>query len=59
MKHIARITRLPAPAQFDDVVSGQLDLAETLVLLLLTAFFQDWLNFPTVLQNLRKYYSKT
>jgi hypothetical protein len=29
------------------------------VILLITAFFQDWINYRTVIQNLQKYYSKT
>ena len=59
MKHIGRISRLPARAQFDYGGTGDLDLSETLVILLITAFFQDWINYRTVIQNLQKYYSKT
>jgi len=53
MKHVRTITRGPAPAQ------GQVDPLETIIMLLLQVFFQDWDNFGTVIQNLRKYYSKT
>jgi hypothetical protein len=50
---------LPAPAQFGFGGPGNLDPAESLVILLLTAFFQDWVNYRTVIQNLQKYYAKT
>jgi hypothetical protein len=59
MKHVGRISRLPAPAQFGFGGPGNLDPAESLVILLLTAFFQDWVNYRTVIQNLQKYYAKT
>lgn len=52
MKHISPLTHRPAVAQ-------QVDLFETAILLLLQVFFSDWDNFPAVIQNLRKYYSKT
>lgn len=50
---------MPARAQFGYGGTGDLDLSETLVILLITAFFQDWINYRTVIQNLQKYYSKT
>jgi hypothetical protein len=59
MKHIGRISRMPARAQFDGGSTGDLEPAEQLVILLFAAFFQDWINLPTVVQNLQKYYSKT
>ena len=59
MKHIGRISRIPAPAQFGGGFSEGLDATEQAVILLLTAFFSDWINFGTVIQNLQKYYAKT
>ncbi|HOD52795.1 MAG TPA: hypothetical protein PLM14_14520 [Candidatus Hydrogenedentes bacterium] len=59
MKHIGRISRMPVRAAIGGNDMGDLDPAETIVILLLSAFFQDWLNFPTVIQNLQKFYSKT
>ncbi|MFO7975428.1 MAG: hypothetical protein R6V12_12430 [Candidatus Hydrogenedentota bacterium] len=59
MKHIGRISRMPARAQFGGDSTSELEPAEQVVILLLSAFFQDWINFPTVIQNLQKYYSKT
>jgi len=50
---------MPAPAQFGGGLSEGLDAVEQIVILLLTAFFSDWINFPTVIQNLQKYYAKT
>lgn len=59
MKHIGHISRMPARAQFGGDTTGELEPAEQIVILLLSAFFQDYINLPTVLQNLQKYYSKT
>jgi hypothetical protein len=50
---------MPARAQFGGDTTGELEPAEQIVILLLSAFFQDYINLPTVLQNLQKYYSKT
>jgi len=50
---------MPVRAAIGGNDMGDLDPAETIVILLLSAFFQDWLNFPTVIQNLQKFYSKT
>ena len=55
MKHINPISR----ASLLDGGTGNLSPAESLVILLLTVFFSSWDNFPTVIQNLRKFYSKT
>ena len=59
MKHIAPVSRIPARAQFGSDFAGRIEPAEQLVILLLTAFFSDWINFPTVIRNLQKYYAKT
>ena len=59
MKHIGRISKMPVSAQFSSGISQGLDAAEQIVILLFSAFFQDWINFPTVIQNLQKYYAKT
>jgi hypothetical protein len=53
MKHIAPISQRPVAAQ--DPISEAL---QGIVLLLFTALFSDWDNFPSVIQNLRKYYGK-
>lgn len=53
MRHIKTISRLPGHAQ------GRLDPLEQIVLIMLAAFFGDWLNFSQVYQNLQKYYRKT
>jgi len=39
--------------------SGQTTAIESIIILLLTVFFRTWDNFPTVVQNLSKYYAKT
>jgi hypothetical protein len=57
MKHIRTISATPAPAQ--NFLGGGLELAESLVILFLTAGFQGWDNFQPVIQNLQKFYSKT
>lgn len=54
MRHLRPITAAPLPA-----VEGRITPAEQLILLLLSVFFQDWDNFPQVIQNLQKFYSKT
>jgi hypothetical protein len=54
MHHIAPISRPPVLAQ-DGNTSG----LEQIVLLLVTVIFQDWDNFPGVIQNLQKFYAKT
>ncbi len=59
MKHIEPVSRMPARAQFGVDLAGRIEPAEQLVILLLTAFFSDWINFPTVIRNLQKYYAKT
>ena len=51
MAHIKTISRRPDLAQTDPI--------ESIILLLLSVFFPEWDNFPTVIQNLQKFYSKT
>lgn len=53
MAHLRNISRSPSPAQ-----QGT-SIVETAIIFLLTIFFQDWDNYPTVVQNLQKYFSKT
>lgn len=38
---------------------GNTSIGEQVILLVLTIFFSDWENYPTVIQNLQKYYQKT
>ena len=51
MTHCRPISRRPVP--------GQVSLVEQAIITLLTIFFNDWDNFPVVIQNLQKFYSKT
>jgi len=53
MKHIHAISRMAAPPR------AQVSLVETIILYLLAIFFNTWDNFPSVIQNLQKYYAKT
>ena len=53
MKHLRTITRVSIPAQ------GETTVLESVILLLLTVFFNSWDNFSAVLQNLSKFYEKT
>jgi len=53
MHHVKPMTRVPAPAQ------GVTTPLESVILLLITVVFQDWDNFPQVIQNLQKFYAKT
>jgi len=54
MTHLRLLTRKPEVAQ-----QGQVSPLESLILLLLPLFFGTWDNFPTVYQNLQKFYRKT
>jgi len=54
MTHLHLITRPPAPAQ-----EGNVTPLESIIIALVSVIFQDWDNFQGVLQNLRKFYSKT
>ncbi len=58
MMHIRGISRQPQMAQSGLLDSGMTPL-ETLIIFVLTAAFQDWDNFPSVIQNLQKFYQKT
>lgn len=57
MKHINVVSR----AQISDLFgSGQgLDLLETVIIGVITAFFSGWDNYASVVQNLQKFYRKT
>ena len=51
MKHIRTMSQTPSPAQnFAGVETG--------IILILTLIFQDWDNFPSVISNLQKAFSK-
>lgn len=54
MAHVRLISRGKMP-----VAHGATDVYETIILLLVSIFFNDWDNFASVIQNLQKYYSKT
>ncbi len=54
-KHINVISRA---SMFGGLTTG-LDAIESVILLLLSVFFNSWDNFTTVIQNLQKYYRKT
>jgi hypothetical protein len=61
MKHIHSVSRTPSLAQlpgFGGPTTG-INPIESLILVLLTIFFSSYRNFPEVIQNLQKYYSKT
>ena len=51
MKHVRLVSRAPAV--------GQLSAIEQLIITLFTFYFSDWDNFPVVIQNLQKYFTKT
>jgi hypothetical protein len=53
MSHIRSISRAPQLAQ------GGTSPLETIIILLTTVIFQDWDNFPQVIQQLSKFYAKT
>lgn len=52
--HTRAITRAPHMGQV-----GGTSALESIIILLVTVFFRDWDNFPTVIQNLSKFYAKT
>lgn len=54
MSHLRCVTRAPQPAQ-----TGGTSAMETIIILLMSVIFQDWDNFPQVIQQLSKFYSKT
>ncbi len=53
MKHIRTVSQRPAIAQ------GSMSPLESLVLLLLGIFFNDYHNYPQISQNLEKFFRKT
>jgi hypothetical protein len=61
MKHVQTVSRVPAPALNIGGGGGygNTSIAETVIILVMTVLFNDWENFPSVIQNLQKYYSKT
>jgi hypothetical protein len=54
-KHICVISRASI---FSGLTSG-LDTIESVIIMLLSVFFNSWDNFSSVIQNLQKYYQKT
>lgn len=54
MKHIQTVSKRPAFAQ-----QGSLSPLESIILLLMGIFFQDFQNYPQVSQNLEKFFRKT
>jgi hypothetical protein len=56
MPHLRTISRRPQPAQEGEGVTTPLENA---ILILLTIFFGDWVNGPTVIQTLSAFYAKT
>ncbi|HOS03807.1 MAG TPA: hypothetical protein PKZ01_12060 [Candidatus Hydrogenedentes bacterium] len=56
MRHIKTLSRTPLSAQ-SGLLSGGLNLAETLVMMLLGIFFRNWDNYAAVSRNLQKFYS--
>ena len=55
MKHINVISRASI---FGGLTTG-LDSIESLIIMLMSVFFNSWDNFSSVIQNLQKYYRKT
>lgn len=49
--HLKSVSRTPVPAQTD--------AGESLIITLFSILFQDWDNFPQVIQDLSKFFSKT
>ena len=61
MRHCRCITQKPHVAQLGGIGGGggNTSLVESVILTLLTVFFQGWDNFQEVITNLQKFYSKT
>lgn len=57
MKHIRIVSR--ASSIFDGLGGGSYSIAETVILALVTVFFNSWDNFSNVISNLQKFYRKT
>lgn len=54
MSHLRTLSRRPQFAQ-----EGVTTPLESAVIFFLTIFFGDWINAPTVIQNLTRFYAKT
>jgi hypothetical protein len=54
MKHLQTISRMPQPAQ-----DGNFSIAENIIVVLMSIFFQGWDNFNAAISGLRKFYQKT
>lgn len=54
MSHVRPLSRMPRQAQ-----QGVTTPLESLILFVLTVFFGDWINGPTVISNLASFYAKT
>lgn len=54
MPHLHTISRRPKAAQ-----EGTTTPLESAILTLLTIFYGDWVNGPTVIQRLSSFYAKT
>lgn len=54
MSHLKPLSRCPRTAQ-----EGVTTPLESLILFVLTIFFRDWINGPTVISNLASFYAKT
>lgn len=53
MAHVRPVSRAPCLAQ------SQVSFLEQLVILVFTVLFGDYQNFPQIIQNLQKFYTKT
>lgn len=56
MKHIQVISRASI---FGGGLTSGLDTIETVIIMLMSVFFNSWDNFSSVIQNLQKFYRKT
>lgn len=60
VRHVTTISRTPSLA-ISGITGGNtrgINGLESIILILLTVTFQGWDNFPSVIRNLEKYYSK-
>lgn len=53
MRHMRTISRGSTPAP------GATTLFESIIILLMTVFFNSWDNFAPVIRNIEKFYRKT
>ena len=56
MKHIHVISRASI---FGGGLTTGLDTIESVIIMLMSVFFNSWDNFSSVIQNLQKFYQKT